>query len=740
MTKYFRVKGTALSDLIDFADATLKLKIRGLAGDDVIYGGAGNDRIDAGRGNDRVYGGGGADKLKGGSGNDFIVGGAGNDDIDGDRGIDTASYQGNFSEYALSFKRTGELKGTVTDLAAGRDGTDTLKRVEYLQFRDGLYDVANDTFYALNHAPAVSGPVNGTALEDGTLSVLDALAAASDQDLDALSVVNVPASLPAGVTYNAASHSFTLDPGNAAYQHLAAGDATVVTVTYGVTDGIATTGATASWTVTGANDAPVVTGAVTANAAEDGAGSIVNALANAGDADDNALLSVTGVPAALPPGVTFDAATHSFALDPSNAAYQHLAAGETATVTAAYGVTDGIATTAASVSWTVTGVNDAPTLDDIGVGTQQLSEAELLLNASMAFADIDLSDGHTVTITSLTPGAVGDASAVIGSDSTGSGQGQINLAYHLTAAQYEAAGGPVPDVLEYLVTLDDLHGGVVSKTISIPLAEIISGGDGGGGPNHAPVITYASTDEFGGRSVQDDPSAQILHTSGIIQFDDVDSNDPHTVQLFANPQNLGTLTYTYSNDSNDTNHTAPGNIQWDYYVAESLVRPMGGNENHDDMFTFRITDSHGAFVDKQTDVWVFGSNEAPVIQNPSFDLIGDNLGVVDRADNFVFSDADVHDAHYVATSLNGNPFITGFGQFEAYLVNDTTAGTGGLVQWTYHVDQAALNSLAFGQVVTENWIIQVSDAPIDPYQNNAGQSAFASVNVTITGVLLHDLV
>src|SRR5436190_261796 len=153
-------------------------------------------------------------------------------------------------------------------------------------------------------------------------------------------VTGVPASLPAGVSYDAATHSFTLDPSNAAFQHLAAGQTTDVTVNYGVSDGTATTAASVKFTVTGTNDAPVVSGAVTGNATEDAAAVTLNALANASDVDDGTMLSVTGVPASLPAGVTYDGSTHSFTLDPSNVGYQHLAAGQTTDVVINYGVSD----------------------------------------------------------------------------------------------------------------------------------------------------------------------------------------------------------------------------------------------------------------------------------------------------------------------------------------------------------------------------------------------------------------
>src|SRR5258705_437907 len=58
--------------------------------------------------------------------------------------------------------------------------------------------------------------------------------------------------------------------------------------------------------------------------------------------------------------LSYDAATHSFTLDPTDAAFQHLALNQTTTVSVTYAVSDGITSTPASVSWTVTGTNDAP--------------------------------------------------------------------------------------------------------------------------------------------------------------------------------------------------------------------------------------------------------------------------------------------------------------------------------------------------------------------------------------------
>src|SRR5204862_530558 len=193
---------------------------------------------------------------------------------------------------------------------------------------------------------------------------------ASDVDVGTtLSVTGVPASLPAGVSYDGSTHSFTLDPSNGAYQHLGAGQTTDVTVSYGVSDGTATTVASVKFTVTGTNDAPVVTGAVTGNATEDAAVVTLNALANASDVDDGTTLSVTGVPASLPAGGTYDSAGSA----------------------------------AARERFTVAGANDAPVLSGaqatLVAGTEDVAYTVSAANLLAGFTDVD---GDTLSVSALT--------------------------------------------------------------------------------------------------------------------------------------------------------------------------------------------------------------------------------------------------------------------------------------------------------------------------------------------------
>ncbi|WP_457091234.1 VCBS domain-containing protein [Microvirga sp. P5_D2] len=120
-------------------------------------------------------------------------------------------------------------------------------------------------------------------------------------------------------------------------------------------------------TLTGTNDVPLVTGAVTGVATEGDVASTLNALQNASDVDTIDVLNVVGI-GTLPAGVTYDAETHSFTLDPSHPAYKALSEGQATTVTVEYGVSDGRATTPASVSWTVTGTGGGTTVGSVSDG------------------------------------------------------------------------------------------------------------------------------------------------------------------------------------------------------------------------------------------------------------------------------------------------------------------------------------------------------------------------------------
>ena len=309
-------------------------------------------------------------------------------------------------------------KATYTPTAADIGKTITVK-ASYVD-ANGFHDVSTSSNGDLiidntPRAPIVT-PITVSTTEDAALSQ-NLLATASDPNGDALTVVNVdvtvPGSNPDGGNRVLGAGDFTVSPagvfdltavGLAKLNTLAGGVAEQFVVHYGVTDGTFTTPGSLIINVTGVNDAPVVSANVTAAATEGGAVVTVNALANANDVDRGNVLSAVNVPAALPAGVTYNAATHTFSLDPTNAAYNALSAGQHQLVTVNYGVSDGTATTNTSVVFNVTGTNDAPT--DIVVtvnpaaaaavgGTNAPANGSTI--ATLAAVDPDLLDTQTFT-------------------------------------------------------------------------------------------------------------------------------------------------------------------------------------------------------------------------------------------------------------------------------------------------------------------------------------------------------
>ena len=90
---------------------------------------------------DAIVGTNGDDLLLGGPRNDHLFGAGGNDIIDGAGGFDESIYQGSFGDYTITGNGN---QGEVVDGVAARDGSDIVRNVEALTFRDGVYDTRGE--------------------------------------------------------------------------------------------------------------------------------------------------------------------------------------------------------------------------------------------------------------------------------------------------------------------------------------------------------------------------------------------------------------------------------------------------------------------------------------------------------------------------------------------------------------------------------------------------------------------
>ncbi|WP_349617181.1 delta-60 repeat domain-containing protein [Azotobacter salinestris] len=121
------------------------------------------------------------------------------------------------------------------------DGTDSIGQILSLSIQG-----TNDT-------PTVEMPLWVTASEDDAAFTVDLLAGASDPDGDSLEVIDIGL-LPGGITLS--GNLLTVDPGHAAFQHLAAGATREILVDYRIGDGIDSIGQILGLSIRGVNDAP----------------------------------------------------------------------------------------------------------------------------------------------------------------------------------------------------------------------------------------------------------------------------------------------------------------------------------------------------------------------------------------------------------------------------------------------------------------------------------------------------
>ena len=252
------------------------------------------------------------------------------------------------------------------------------------------------TLAAVNDAPILSGTkatlAAGTEDTGYTITQASLLAGFTDVDGDALSVTGLTATNGTLSAFNTTTNSWTFTP--------SANFNGTVNLSYGVSDGTAApVAATQSFTLTAVNDAPVLTGtkATLSVGTEDTSYTITQASLLAGFTDvDGDTLSVTGLSATNGTLSAFNTTTNSWTFTP-NANFNGV-------VNLSYGVSDGTAApVAATQSFTLTAVNDAPVLTGtkatLSVGTEDTSYTITQASLLAGFTDVD---GDTLSVTGLT--------------------------------------------------------------------------------------------------------------------------------------------------------------------------------------------------------------------------------------------------------------------------------------------------------------------------------------------------
>ena len=347
-----------------------------------------------------------------------------------------------------------------------------------------------------------------------------------------------------------------------------------------------------------------------------------------------------------------------------------LADGETITFSYTITATDSQGATATdTVSFTITGTNDGPTID--ATDSAGFTEDE---DASAQ----DLSDSGTVGFDDVDTNDVVDISAAYDGNLTWSGgavlpagvETALTSGTFTATASDEAAPGSTPwsysanDVnLDFLgedetltfsftVTATDGQDATATDVVSFTIT----------GTNDGPTID--ATDPAGFTEAVD-ASAQDLSDSGTVNFDDVDAND------------VVDITYAYDNNilwsggtidaglaaalvagfsvTTVTDAAAPGSTPWSYSANDLNLDFLAEDETITFSYTVTATDDKGASATDTVSLTIDGTNDAPTAPVFHLDVTatttsGDIIGT------FTSTDAEGDPITFVETVDPANEF------------------------------------------------------------------------------------
>ncbi|MCC8978825.1 VCBS domain-containing protein [Bradyrhizobium acaciae] len=466
-------------------------------------------------------------------------------------------------------------------------------------------------------------------------------------------------------------------------------------------------------------------------------------------------------------GWTFSAADKNF---------DYLAAGEKLTLSYLIQVDDhhgGVVTQPVTI--TITGTNDVPTFtseppmatiaeqpDTTGSSKPDVAQGVV------AFADVDLSDTHSVSITGVaetgtTTGLPEDESTVLNwlslgtlTDSTGGVAG--SQAWTFSAADknfdYLAAGETL--TLTYTVKIDDHHGGVISEPVTITIT----------GSNDAPIVTSAPQAATIAEQPDTTGSSKPDSASGTMTFTDVDLSDIHSVTITGvaetgaatglpedtstvlNWLSLGTLT--------DATNGATGSSTWTFSAADKNFDYLAVGETLTLTYTIQVDDHHGGVITTPVTITINGANDAPTLADVNAGTLTDTAAYdtfspltgtlhghdVDDGETATLTYAGLNSDHVAVnsaiTGLYGSLTVNKDGTY-SYVPND--AAINALAKGTY-ADTFTVETIdAHGAAGTATLTIDVvgaNDAPVI-HTDNVTIVENANGTETISGLTVTDV-
>ena len=477
-----------------------------------------------------------------------------------------------------------------------------------------------------------------------------------------------------GTAYNSGYTSVTGSKGtlrvgaDGTYQYIAGSSTGTDVFTYTLSDGTATHTATLTITVSSSNNAPSATNdtdAVNEDATITESSGSELLVADDTDADSDALtvtqIAVTGASNSSVAGSstynsngTSKTGTYGTLVIGANGTYTYVAdqsaaddldAGDTATDSFTYTVSDGTATDTATLIITVTGVNDVPTAADKTITTNE-DTAHVFSASDFGYTDADDDDALvSVKITGLEDaGALqyynGSAwvdvteNQVITATDIGNNKLRFNPAANENGSSYTT--------FDFTVNDGDADS-ASANTITVNVTAV----------NDAPVADNETN------SVNEDATITVTDGSSDVLHGDTDTeNDALTVTQIAvtgasNSSVAGSSTY----NSNGTSKTGTygtlvigANGTYTYVADQSAADDLDAGDTATDSFTYTVSD--GTATDTATlIITVTGVNDVPTAADKTITTNEDTAHVFSASD-FGYTDADDDDA-LVSVKITG---------------------------------------------------------------------------------------
>ncbi|MFN5049186.1 VCBS domain-containing protein [Roseateles sp.] len=457
--------------------------------------------------------------------------------------------------------------------------------------------------------------------------------------------------------------TYSADSSLAAIQQLKAGASLTEQLTVSSADG---TTHTITVTLQGTNDAPVLQ-AQSQAVSEDGAtlrGQMVATDVDQGDSQTFSLAQAVD-------GFTLNA-DGSYSFDPSDAAYQHLAAGQTQTLTIPITVSDSAgASGTQNLTITLTGSNDGAIIGGVSAGSTR-EDSTQLTTGQLTVADVDDGEAHFIAQTS-SAGQYGHFSL------DENGQWSYQLDNSRPEVQALKSGDGVTD--SFTVTSADGTSQHVSITIT--------------GKDDGAVIAGTDTG-----SVTEDQAA-TLSTSGQLTITDPDAGQAS----FAAQTNVAGSYGQFSID-------AAGHWTYTADNSHANIQALTDGQKVTDSFTVMSADGTSETVT----VTLTGTNDAAVISGFDHETITEDTNVEHGTKLATAGKLDVADVDTGEGDLLEQLGVTGTGGYGEFNI---TMG-----HWFYEVDNShpAIQALGAGQTLTDSFDVTSADG-----------TAKHTVTVTICG-------